>query len=180
MSIPSKCCTRRSSHRTDTDAQGPNSLRIKAFGSFVCLPRRRICKGVTFLRRFAYTDDRSVMRNVLSLSGHRFGLSLSGRGPAAGRAALAVPAGLAACAGADRSRVVPASVLTGGRRYDEGCCMEESEISARHFEQAVSYHLSANGCKMRMRRRRTVWRKAVPSVFLSGKSKFANCSQLND
>ena len=74
------------------------------------------------------------MRNVLSGSGHRSGLPLSGRGPAAGRAALAVPAGLAACAGADRSRVVPASVLTGGGQYDEGCCMEESEIFARHFE----------------------------------------------
>lgn len=116
------------------------------------------------------------MRNVLSRSGHRSGLSVSGRGPAAGRTALAVPAGLAACAGADRSRVVPASVLMGGRRYDEGCCMEEPEISARHFEQAVSYHLSVNGCKMYMRGRWAVWQKAVPSIFLSGKSKFANCS----
>ncbi len=123
--------------------------------------------GVTFWGHIAYNDDRSVMRNVLSWSGHRSGLPLSGRGPAAGRAALPVPASLAACAGADRSRVVPASVLTGGGQYDEGCCVEKSEIFARHPEQAVSYHLSANGCKMGMRRRRAVWQKAVPSVFLS-------------
>lgn len=107
------------------------------------------------------------MRNVLSGSGHWFDCPLPGYRPAAGRTALAVSAGLAACAGADRSRVVPASVLTGGRRNDEGCCMEESEIFERHFEQAVSYHLKANGCKRCMRRKRAVWQKAVPSVFLS-------------
>lgn len=104
----------------------------------------KIFADVTFSLASAYTDDRSVMRNVLSWSGDRLGLSLSGSRNAVGRAALAVPAGLAACAGADRSRVVPASVLTGGGRYDEGCCLEESEISAGHPVQTVSYYVSVN------------------------------------
>lgn len=125
----------------------------------------RLWSGVTFLRDIAYTDDRSVMRNVLSGSGHWTNCPLFGCRPVAGRTALAVSAGLAACAGADRSRVVPASLLTGGGRNDEGCCMEESEIFERHFEQAVSYHLKAGSCKKCIRRKRAVWQKAVPSVF---------------
>ena len=104
------------------------------------------------------------MRNVLSWSGDRLGLSLSGGRNAVGRAALTVSAGLAACAGADRSRVVPASVLTGGGQYDEGCCLEESEISARHPVQTVSYHMSINDDGPSWKE--SGMAKAVPLFFL--------------
>ena len=78
------------------------------------------------------------MRYVLSLSGDRPRRPLSGTRPAARRAARTLPAGLAHGAGADCRRLVPASLLMGGGRFDEGCRLEESEIFARDFVQAVS------------------------------------------
>ena len=77
------------------------------------------------MRSAAYTDDRSVMRYVLPRPGNRYCRAVSGNWPVAGLAAGVVPAGLACRAGADRSRLVPASLLIGGGQYDEGGSMEK-------------------------------------------------------
>lgn len=120
------------------------------------------------------------MRNVLSWSGNWFSSLMSWYWAAAWRAALAVSAGLAAGSGADRSGMVPASMLTGGVRYDEGCRVEQSEISAGYPQQAVSCRVNAGSMQRYRPANKTRGRPFLGrSLVLPGDQRYAGHSSLH-
>ncbi len=71
--------------------------------------------AVTILQHLAYTDDRSVMNNVLPVSGYRDSVSFSWSGPVDREHLAIVPDGLAAGARADGSGHILPKTLTGGK-----------------------------------------------------------------